>query len=440
MATTPTRPVTGFNPSPAPTTARRVTTWFAVMLAVVMYVDRVTLSQAAPFMQTDLGITRTEMAWVFSIFGWAYALFEIPGGWLGDRIGPRRVLLRIVLWWSFFTAATGWVWNWTSLLVSQALFGVGEAGAFPNLTRVLTSWLPKRERERAQANLWLASRWGGALTPLLLIFLLRQVHVSWRIAFTLFGLIGIVWAVLFYRWFRDNPAEHPRVNAAELALLPPPRETSTVHTFPFRQLFTHSSVVLLCAQYACLAYGWWFYVTWLPTYLREARQTTLQMPPYELALLTGLPLLLGGVGCLLSGYIGPRLARATGSVTTARRIVAIGGFLGASLSIFLFTTVQDPVKAMFVLGFAGFFNDFVMPPAWASTMDVGGRFAGTVSGAMNMVGGIVGATSSLFVGYLLKWTGGDWTLALYISASIYLLGAICWLFLHPERGLEDAAA
>jgi MFS family permease len=106
MATSPSRPITGASPSAPPTSARRVTTWFAVMLAVVMYVDRVTLSQAAPFIQTDLGISRTEMAWVFSIFGWAYALFEIPGGWMGDRVGPRRVLMRNVLWWSFFTAAT----------------------------------------------------------------------------------------------------------------------------------------------------------------------------------------------------------------------------------------------------------------------------------------------------------------------------------------------
>jgi MFS family permease len=199
---------------------------------------------------------------------------------------------------------------------------------------------------------------------------------------------------------------------------------------------SHASVVLLCIQYACLAYGWWFYVTWLPTYLRQARQTTLEMPPYELALLTGLPLLMGGVGCLLSGYLAPRLARATGSVTTSRRILAIGGFVGASASIFLFTTVDDPVKAMFVLGFAGFFNDFVMPAAWASTMDVGGRFAGTVSGAMNMVGGIAGALSSVFVGYLVTWTSGNWTLALYISATIYLCGAICWFFLQPQRSLE----
>jgi MFS family permease len=420
----------------APTNARAVTARLALALAVTMYIDRVTLSQAMPFISTDIQLTSVEKGLIFSAFGWAYAMFEIPGGWLGDRLGSRRVLMRIVIWWSCFTAATGLVWNWTSLLISQTLFGVGEAGAFPNLTRVLATWLPKQERERAQARLWLASRWGGALTPLLVIALLDYVHLSWRVVFGLFGLVGVAWAVAFYRWYRDDPGSHPAVNAAELALLPPRHETATVHSFPFGRIMGHGAVLLLCAQYACLAYGWWFYVTWLPTYLRTARQTTLEMNVLLLALLTGLPLLLGGVGCLVSGAVVPRLTRRLGSVVRARRIVAITGFVGASLSIVVFTRIYDPVQAMFVLGLAGFFNDFVMPPAWAGTMDVGGRFAGTVSGAMNMVGGIAGASSSAFVGFLLNWTGQDWTLALYISAAIYLLGAVCWLFLDPHTPIE----
>ena len=424
--------------SAAPTGARHITTLFAVLLAVVMYVDRVTLSQAAPFIQADLGLTRGQLGLAFSMFGWAYALFEIPGGWLGDRIGPRRVLMRIVIWWSFFTAATGLVFNQVSLVITQTLFGAGEAGCFPNLSKVFSIWLPKRDRERAQSILWLATRWGGALTPILVMFLLRYVQLSWRVVFIIFGSVGVIWAVAFYRWFRDNPAEHPGVNAAELAMLPPAHETATVHTFPIKTLVTNRSVVLLCLSYGCLAYGWWFYVTWLPTYLREARQTTLQMNPYELALLTGFPLLLGGVGCIISGWIGPRLAVRLNSVKLARRILAIFGFVGASSSIFFFTTVQDPVKAMFVLGFAGFFNDFIMPSAWASAMDIGGRFAGTVSGAMNMVGGIAGATSSLFVPILLGLTNNDWTMTLYISASIYLFGGVMWLFIDPHTPMKQS--
>src|SRR5688572_18921921 len=195
-----------------PTNARHVVTAFAVALAVITYIDRVAISVSVPFITRDLSLTSIQMGWALAAFGWAYALFEIPGGWLGDRIGSRRVLMRIVIWWSLFTAATGWAWNASSLILTRALFGAGEAGAFPNLTRVLTTWLPVKERERAQALLWFATRVSGAFTPVLVASLIAVV--TWRRAFELFGLIGLVWAILFYRWYRDEPSRHPRVNAS----------------------------------------------------------------------------------------------------------------------------------------------------------------------------------------------------------------------------------
>ena len=416
---------------PVPSKARYTTIGFAIALAVITYIDRVCIAQAAPSIRKDLGLTAIQMGWAFSVFGWAYAFFEIPGGWLGDRMGARRVLMRIVMWWSFFTAATGWVWNVTSLLVTRTLFGAGEAGAYPNMTRMFTTWLPHHERERAQAVLWLASRWGGAFTPLLVAYILQ--FMTWRRAFELFGAIGVIWAVVFYMWYRDDPGTHPSVNAAELALMPPPHERQPVEGgIPWALLLSKPAVLLLCAQYFCLGYGWWFYVTWLPTYLRDARGTSVQMG----ALLAGLPLLLGGVGCLISAALIPRIARATGSIAQARRIIAVIGFVGASASVFVFTRIQDPVQAMLVLGMAGPFNDFVMPAAWAGCMDVGGRYAGTVSGAMNMMASIAGALSPLVIGYLLAFTGQNWTLTFYISSAVYGLGAICWLFLDAHTPME----
>lgn len=414
-----------------PTRARYITIVFAITLAIIMYIDRVCISLTAPDMRRELGLTAIEMGWVFSIFGWAYALFEIPGGWLGDRIGPRRVLMRIVLWWSFFTAATGWVWNLSSLLVTRALFGIGEAGCFPNLTRVFTTWLPAKERERAQATLWFAARWGGAFTPALVAYVLTLV--SWRRAFEIFGVLGVVWALVFYWWYRDDPATHPSVNAAELALLPPASETSVASgQTPWGIIFSSPTVWLLSLQYACLAYGWWFYVTWLPTYLREVRGINVT--------LAGLPLLAGGFGCLISAALIPRLARATGSIVLARRIIAIVGFVGAAVATYTFSNVANPVTAMIVLALAGLFNDFVMPAAWAGCMDVGGRYSGTVSGTMNMMGGVAGALSPLVIGYLLTWTDQNWTLTFYVSATVYVLGAVCWLFLDAHTPLEKTGA
>ena len=418
-----------------PTRARYVVAAFAVALAIITYIDRVGISVASPTISKELGLTRVQMGWALAAFGWAYALFEIPGGWLGDRIGPRRVLMRIVIWWSFFTAATGWAWSSASLIATRALFGAGEAGAFPNLTRVFTTWLPVKERERAQAVLWLATRVSGAFTPLLVALLISGI--GWRRTFEVFGVIGIIWAVLFYRWYRDTPAEHPSVNQAELALLPPAKDTAIAHTgVPWGVIFSNPHVWLLSIQYMCLAYGWWFYINWLPTYLRDARGTSVTFG----ALLAGLPLLLGGAGCLVSAYLIPKLTERFGSVSIARRIVAVVGFIGASTCIVIFTGIADPVRAMFVLGMAGFFNDFVMPAAWASTMDIGGRYAGTVSGAMNMMGSIAGASSVTVVGYLLFWTGDNWTLTFYISAAIYLVGAICWLALDSHTPVEQRAA
>jgi ACS family glucarate transporter-like MFS transporter len=414
-----------------PTNARYVTVAYAMVIAVIMYVDRVCISQAAPAMRHDLGLSLVQMSWAFAAFNWAYALFEVPGGWLGDRIGPRRVLTRVVVWWSLFTAATGWVWSGASLIVTRGLFGAGEAGCFPNLTRVFTTWLPARLRERAQGMLWFAARWSGAFTPLLVAYVLELT--SWRHAFELFALPGVVWAVAFYGWFRDDPRGHPSVNAAELAELPAPERSAIGGPVPWRGLLRSGSVWLLCIQYACLSYGWYFYVTWLPTYLREARGTSVKFG----ALLASLPLLLGGIGCLVGAQLIPYATRKTGSVAHARRLVAIVGFAGASASIFAFIRVSDPTRAMLLLGLAGFFNDFVMPACWAGCMDIGGRHSGTVSGMMNMVGNIGGALSPLAIGYILTWYPGDWTLTFYVSSAIYLLGGVCWLFIDAHTPLPE---
>ena len=411
--------------SPAPTRARYVTVAFAMLLAVIQYLDRVGISQAAPFIQRDLHLSKVQMSWAISAFVFAYALFEIPGGRLGDRIGPRRVLMRIVLWWSFFTAAVGSTWNATSLIVTEALFGAGEAGCFPNLTRIFTIWLPKGERDRAQGILWLSARWSGAFTPLVVAYMLDLM--TWRRVFELFGVVGVIWAIAFFTWFRDDPRTHPSVNEAERALMPTREETAIGGETPWGRIFGNRSVQLLCLQYACLSYGWYFYVTWLPSYLREARGTSLKFG----ALLASLPLLLGGIGSLVSAQIIPRLAKRTG-IRLARRTVAVIGFAGASASIIGFIQIADPVRAMFLLGLAGFFNDFVMPAAWAGCMDIGGRNSGTVSGSMNMLGNLGGALSPIAVAYMLTFTNNNWTLTFYVSSAIYLLGGVCWLFIDAH--------
>jgi ACS family glucarate transporter-like MFS transporter len=416
--------------------ATRVRYWvivFAAALAVVTYVDRVSIGFAAPFIEHDLHLSTIQMGWAFTAFGWAYALFEIPSGYLGDWLGPRRVLMRIVLWWSFFTAATGWAWNFVSLACTRFLFGAGEAGCFPNVTKAFTTWLPEKEQVRAQGIMWLSARWGGAFTPLLVAAVMGMV--GWRHSFEIFGCLGVAWALVFWFWYRDNPLDNPKLNAAERELLRHTSKLASGHgDVPWGKLVRSQAVWMLCLQYFCQSYGWYFYVTWLPSYLREGRHLALG----STALLATLPLFCGGLGNPASVMILKPVARWTGSVARARRWVACFGMAAAAGFLVLSTTVHDPLLAMFAIGGASFANDLTMPPTWASVMDVGGKYAGTLAGSMNMWGNIGGALSPLAIGYMLVYTHHNWDLTFYVSAAIYLMGIVCWLLLDPVTPLEPA--
>ena len=406
---------------------------FAVTLSVVTYIDRVCISVVTPLIQHDLSLSDKQMGWCLGAFALAYSLFEMPGGFLGDRIGPRRVLMRIVIWWSCCTAATGFVFSRFSLMTTQFLFGMGEAGCFPNLTRAFHTWLPAKERVRAQGIMWLSARWGGAFTPPLVVWLVSVV--GWRHAFWVLGSVGIVWAVAFWSWFRDDPAQNPKLNDAERDLLRPVTHNAVAHVkISWKRLLSSRAVWMLCWQYFFLSYGLYFYITWLPKYLRQGRH----MNMVQSAWMGVLPLFFGGIGNMAGVALGARLARATGSVSRARRYVAYTGFLGASSFLLLSTRFQDPTMAVLSIAMASFCNDLVMPGAWSTAMDVGGVYCGTLSGAMNMWGNFAGFVAPVATGYILTWGKGNWDLTFYVSAGIYLMGIVCWAFLDSDARLAKA--
>jgi MFS transporter, ACS family, glucarate transporter len=403
---------------------------FAVSLAIIQYIDRVCISQAKPQISSDLHLSETQMGMVFSAFTLAYALFEIPCGYLGDRIGPRRVLLRIVLWWSFFTAATGWVRSWITLVVTRFLFGAGEAGCFPNLTKAFNRWLPITERSRAQGIMWMSARWGGAFTPYLVYVCLQHMH--WRTSFAVFGMLGVVWSIIFFWWYRDDPRTHQSVNAAEAALLPVGDAESDHLNVPWSKFWRSKTVWCLCAQYFAASYSWYFFITWFPTYLLQARGLNIK----QSALLAGTPLLLGGFGALFAGWISPWLSQKVGGLRTTRRLLGSVGFTMAAVLLVISTFLTNPYMAVFAIALVSFCNDLMMPSAWTACMDVGGKYVGTLSGTMNMMGNLGGFVSPIVIGYIVEKTG-NWALTFYITAAVYLIGAVFWLMMDPVTPLEE---
>jgi MFS transporter, ACS family, glucarate transporter len=426
---------TSVNVAPA-TNARKWVIIFAIALAILAYIDRVCISMAAPHISRDLGLTKVQMGWVFSTFAIAYALFEVPGGWLGDKMGPRKVLMRIVVWWSFFTALTGAVTNYVQILIVRALFGAGEAGCFPNLTKAFTTWLPNEERVRAQGFMWTFARWGGAFTPPLVALVFS--FVSWRVSFVLFGLLGILWAVPFYMWFRDNPADHKSVNAGELALLKEASANASGHgDVPWGKLVASRSVWLLWVQYFCLSFPWYFFITWLPTYLQDPNGRGLDQN--TAASYAIFPLLFGGFGSLFCGLISAPVARLLGSTGRARRALATLGFAMAAGFLVLCINTGNPLIAMIFMGMASFSNDLVMPGAWGTCMDVGGKYAGSLSGSMNMMGNLAGFVAPPLGGYILQATSNDWNTFLYVMAGVYAIGTLCWPFIDPTTPIDHDA-
>ena len=307
--------------------------------------------------------------------------------------------------------------------------------------------------------MWMGARWGGASAPLLVVAVMT--FVSWRVAFSFFAVLGIMWAIIFALWFKDNPREHKSVNAAELELLKENEQNVRGHgEVPWRRIASRPAVWLLGAQYFCLSYGWYFYVTWLPKYLKDARGMESKANPVMhwlshlladsvspetslkilTAALAGVPLLFGGFGSLAAGIISSRIIARTGRVALVRRTFGFIGIAGASIMLMLSFYVRDPLLAMLSMGMAGFFNDITLPGAWAACMDVGGQFSSTVSGSMNMLGNFGGMAGPIVVGFVLDWTHQNWQMAFAASASVYFLGAICWLFIDPVTPLEHSPA
>ena len=424
-----------------PTRVRGRVLTFAFLLAVITYLDRICISAAAPAIMRDLGLSVEQMSVVFSAFTLAYSVFEVPSGWLGDVRGPRRVLTRIVLWWSGFTMLTGAAVGIRSLVAIRFLFGAGEAGAFPNLVRAFAQWFPRRERGQATGVLFLGSRVGGMLsTPIALLLINR---IGWRASFVVFGAIGLVWAAAWYFWFRDRPEEHGATNAEEVALIQgrdEPRQEADERSLvfqpdaprgtPWRAIVTSRNLYAICTMYFAYGYGLYFYFTWLPTYLTQV----LGFSALRGGLFASLPFLLAGIANITGGWLTDWLSKTRG-LRQARCGLGFAAFATCAALVLTSALSSDAVVKATLLAFALGAVDLALAACWAVCLDVGVDHAGVVTGFMNTLGNIGGLLAPLVVGYsVTAW--GSWTIPFYITAAVYAVGALAWLAIQPSRTIQ----
>ncbi len=409
-----------------PTRARRVTLAFAVTVAFITYLDRVCISVAAPFMAGDLGLSNAQMGYVFSSFALAYGLFEIPTGWLGDRFGQKRLMAPIVAAWSLLTAVTGAVRGLFTLLTVRFLFGAAQAGAFPTLTRALARWFPARERAGTTGLMWMGARLGGSVAPPLAALLITLI--GWRPTFAALGVIGLLWCWLFWQWYTDDPADHPGVGPAELEFIrsegTPPAEAPSI---PWGRMLTDGNLWALFAMYFCSAYGFYFFVTWLPTYLMNEHGLSLDRS----GLYSAIPLLAGAAACVSGGAFSDWLVRRTG-LTWGRRAVGIVGFALAALGFALAAGAEGPLAAVLWMAFAQGAQDLTLPVAWAVCVDVGHRYGGTATGFMNTASSASAVISPISAAWL-QAKFGSFGAMFWAATAVYAVGALLWLLINPER-------
>ncbi|MEI6232841.1 MAG: MFS transporter [Planctomycetota bacterium] len=406
----------------------------AVLLAMVTYLDRACIATIAPDIMRDLKISKDQMSWVYSAFAMAYAMFEIPTAWWADRRGTRHVLTRIVLWWSAFTMLTAAAWSYGAMLVTRFLFGAGEAGAWPGVARTFSRWVPKSERGTVQGIFFSGAHLAGGVTPLLVVWMTQSLGLGWRTVFMVFGFTGVVWAMVWHRWFRNDPSEHEQVNAAELEKIVadriPPSATHEGWAY-WKQLFGHRNTLPLCLMYFPNTFAFYFCITWLPTYLKEKHG----FDAMQLGLFSGLPLILSVAGDLFGGVATDVLSKRFG-LRVGRCGLGAAAYVLAGSAMILAGLAHQPVLAASLIALAVAATMFTLGAAWSTCLDIGGNHAGVVSAAMNTSGAISSVLSPLMVTYLLRTTG-DWNIPLYAMGGLFLMGAVCWGFINPHRRIFE---
>jgi len=404
------------------------------LMYFITYIDRVNISVAGPFIKEEFGLTATQLGIVFSAFAYPYAAMQIIGGWCADRFGPRIVLTILSIIWAIATILCGFAWGVTSLLIFRFILGVGEGGAFPTATRAFTFWLPATERGFAQGITHSFARLGGAVTPPIVLGI--SMLYGWRESFIILGVISIAWTILFVWYFRDTPLLHKGVSEKELKEISTDTRKmrfspSVTKKTPWAEMIRKMWLV----TFVDFCYGWslWVFLTWLPSYLKDARGFDLK----QLALFTALPLMAGVIGDTLGGVVSDQILKRTGNLKLARRLMLVIGMGGSLIFILPVVSATDPLVAVALLSASFFFLELTNAVLWSLPIDIAGSYAGTAGGMMNTGFGVAGMISPVVFGYLIETTG-SYQIPFFVSAALLGVGVIAALFIDPTNKLKDS--
>ena len=392
-----------------------------VILGMVTFLDRINISVAGSSIMADLNLSPAEWGWVQSAFILSYGLMQIPMGALGDRFGHRSILALIVLWWSLFTAFTGMAGGLMSLLAIRFMFGIGEAGSSPCSTGVISRWFEKTEVGKAQGYVWAASRMGGALTPFVVIPVMAWV--GWRAAFYLLGAVGIVWAVVWYVWYRDRKRENVESEESTGAT----ERGANVPKLSWGSMFRNSQFWLICGMYFFYAFGSWFFFSWFPTFMELGRGFEKEELTYAVAV----PFLMSMLGNIAGGHLTDKLSHRYG-IKVGRKAIGSVSLAISAVCMFLAAFIPGKMAVFIFLSLCFGIFDLMLPSAWALCIDLGKEHAGTVSGAMNTAGNIGGFCCGILFGELVEQSG-NYNLPLYLIAGMLLISALLFAFINPEK-------
>lgn len=402
---------------------------FLFFLMMITYMDRVCISLLGVRIKASFHLSNEQFGWALGAFALAYAIFEIPAGILGDRIGQRSSFIRIVLWWSFFTAATGLTTGLITLILTRFLFGMGEAGAFPNSTGTVSRWFPKSETSRAVSFLFVGVSAGAGLAPLVIVPM--ATHFGWRVPFFVIALIGLLWVLICYKWFRNEPAEMVGIGIDEIKLIENNRRfISHRQTFPWKTAMGNRSVRAMIFAFFCSQWGLYFFIAWLPVFLQQGRHFSENQMKYATSSL----FLLGIVSALLTGRVSDLLTKTKGLKFT-RRFMGMLGLCMVGIFIFFAAITQSSQLVVGYLVTAYFFQWPFSINAFSTCVDIGRDNAGTLAGIMNFSGQVGAFLMAIVFGKIVDLTH-NFNAPLFVLSAVLCFGGIVWLLVDPVKKVE----